>query len=84
MGIEWMRRHLAQKGIKVHTLSFKDPNPMHIDATFNIIGPGMVLANPERRCKQIEWFEHSGWDIISPPSPLMPDGRYKESYFLVF
>ena len=38
MGIEWMRRHLAPKGIRVHTISFKDPNPMHIDATFNIIG----------------------------------------------
>lgn len=73
IGIEWMRRHLAPKGIKVHTLSFKDPNPMHIDATFNIIGPGLVLSNPDRPCHQIEMFKKSGWDVVHPPTPLIPD-----------
>lgn len=52
MGIEWMKRHLAPT-YKVHTISFKDPNPMHIDATFNIIGPGLVLSNPDRPCRQV-------------------------------
>lgn len=52
MGIEWMRRHLAPT-YKVHIISFKDPNPMHIDATFNIIGPGLVLSNPDRPCRQV-------------------------------
>lgn len=52
MGIEWMRRHLAPT-YKVHVISFKDPNPMHIDATFNIIGPGLVLSNPDRPCRQV-------------------------------
>lgn len=52
MGIEWMRRHLAPD-YKVHIISFKDPNPMHIDATFNIIGPGLVLSNPDRPCNQV-------------------------------
>ena len=75
MGIEWMRRHLAPRGIRVHTISFKDPNPMHIDATFNIIGPGLVLSNPDRPCHQIELFKKSGWDIVQPPSPLCPDGK---------
>jgi len=73
MGIEWMRRHLAPKGINVHTISFKDPNPMHIDATFNIIGPGLVLSNPDRPCHQIEMFEKAGWTVAKPPLPLMPD-----------
>ena len=40
-GIKWLKRHLGEK-YNVHILSFKDPNPMHIDATFNIIGPGLV------------------------------------------
>ncbi|XP_020369298.2 glycine amidinotransferase, mitochondrial [Rhincodon typus] len=71
-GIEWMRRHLAPT-YRVHTLSFKDPNPMHIDATFNIIGPGLVLANPDRPCHQIEIFKKAGWTIIYPPTPLIPD-----------
>lgn len=52
MGIEWMRRHLAPD-YKIHIISFKDPNPMHIDATFNIIGPGLVLSNPDRPCLQV-------------------------------
>lgn len=52
MGIEWMRRHLAPD-YRVHVISFKDPNPMHIDATFNIIGPGLVLSNPDRPCHQV-------------------------------
>lgn len=72
MGIEWMRRHLAPT-YNVHTLSFKDPNPMHIDATFNIIGPGLVLSNPDRPCHQIEVFKNAGWTIISPPTPLISD-----------
>lgn len=58
MGIEWMRRHLAPD-YNIHVISFKDPNPMHIDATFNIIGPGLVLSNPDRPCRQV---------LPSPPS----------------
>lgn len=29
---------------------------MHIDATFNIIGPGLVLSNPDRPCHQVGGF----------------------------
>jgi len=75
MGIEWMRRHLAPKGIRVHTISFKDPNPMHIDATFNIIGPGLVLSNPDRPCHQIDVFRKAGWTVVKPPTPMMPDNH---------
>lgn len=53
MGIEWMRRHLGPD-YNIHIISFKDPNPMHIDATFNIIGPGLVLSNPDRPCHQVK------------------------------
>uniref|UniRef100_H3CVS6 Glycine amidinotransferase n=1 Tax=Tetraodon nigroviridis TaxID=99883 RepID=H3CVS6_TETNG len=72
LGIEWMRRHLAPD-YNVHTISFKDVNPMHIDGTFNIIGPGLVLSNPDRPCQQIEMFEKAGWTIVKPPTPLIPD-----------
>jgi len=75
MGLEWMRRHLAQKGIKLHLVSFKDPNPMHIDATFNIIGEGLVLSNPDRPCKQIDLFKKAGWDVVKPPLPTIPDSH---------
>ena len=75
MGIEWMRRHLAPKGIRVHRISFEDPRPMHIDATFNIIGPGLAMSNPERPCQQIDYFKKAGWTILQPPVPVMPTGR---------
>ncbi|XP_064388409.1 glycine amidinotransferase, mitochondrial-like isoform X3 [Halichondria panicea] len=71
-GIEWMKRHLEGR-YNIHLLSFKDPNPMHIDATFNIIGPGLVISNPERPCDQIDMFQRAGWKIVEAPKPLMPD-----------
>lgn len=64
MGIEWMRRHLSPT-YKIHIISFKDPNPMHIDATFNIIGPGLVLSNPDRPCRQVS---HVMCGAVLPPS----------------
>ena len=73
LGIEWMRRHLGKQGYRVHKLSFDDPNPMHIDATFNIIGPGLVLSNPDRPCHQIDMFYKAGWTVIKPPTPLIPN-----------
>ena len=58
-----MKQHLGDK-YRVHVLSFKDPNPMHIDATFNIIGPGLVICNPDRRCDQIDMLKSAGMLII--------------------
>jgi glycine amidinotransferase len=72
MGIDWMARHLGNQ-YNLHTLSFEDPNPMHIDATFNIIGPGLVLSNPDRPCHQIDMFHKAGWKVVHPPTPLIPD-----------
>ncbi|XP_068595273.1 glycine amidinotransferase, mitochondrial-like [Brachionichthys hirsutus] len=72
MGIEWMRRHLAPD-YKIHIISFTDPNAMHIDGTFNIIGPGLALLNPDRPCNQIDMFIKAGWTIVKPPTPLVPD-----------
>lgn len=57
---------------------------MHIDATFNIIGPGLVLSNPERPCHQIEMFEKAGWTVVKPPLPLMPDGRLNWKVIITF
>ena len=54
-----MRRHLGEE-YRVHTLSFTDPNPMHIDATFNVIGPGLVITNPDRPFHQRVMFEKAG------------------------
>ena len=59
MGIRWLQQHLG-KQYKIHVLSFKDHNPMHIDATINFIRPGLLIANPERPCDQLDIFEKTG------------------------
>ena len=59
MGIEWLQRHLGEK-YKVHVLTFKDPNPMHIDASISFVGPGLMIVNPERPCHQQHIFENAG------------------------
>ena len=48
---------------------------MHIDGTFNIIGPGLVISNPDRPCDQIEMFKKAGWKIVEAPLPLIPDSH---------
>lgn len=48
---------------------------MHIDATFTIIGPGIVIVNPDRPCNQINMFKKAGWKIISAPMPVIPDSH---------
>ena len=73
-----MRRHLGDN-YNIHVLSFGDPNAMHIDATFNIIGPGIVLSNPDRPCNEIDMFKKAGWKIIQPPKPVMPSGEYNQN-----
>ena len=70
LGTEWMPRHLGKQGYRVHKLSFDDPNPMHLDATFNIIGPGLVLSNPDGPCHQIDMFYKAGLTVIKPPTPF--------------
>ena len=74
-GIEWMTRHLADRGYRVHKLSFVDSNPLHIDATFYPIGPGLVLVNPKRPCHQIDMFHKAGWTIVEAPTPQCPDSH---------
>ncbi|KAJ8035020.1 Glycine amidinotransferase, mitochondrial [Holothuria leucospilota] len=71
MGIEWMKRHLEPE-YTIHILSFRDANPLHIDATFNVIGPGLLLVNPTRPCHQIAMFENAGWRIVEAPQPTTP------------
>ena len=48
---------------------------MHIDATFNIIGPGLVIVNPERPCEQREMFEKAGWRLVEAANPTISDSH---------
>ncbi len=72
LGITWLRNHLGER-FRVHILKFRDPNPMHIDATFVPLRPGLVLTNPDRPCYQIDIFKKAGWDVVTAVQPTLPD-----------
>ena len=48
-----------------------DPYPIHIDATFTPLRPGLILNNPQRRlpADQRGMFEKNGWDIVDAAQP---------------
>ena len=58
-GIDWLKKHLEGK-YNVHQLTLHDYKSMHIDASFVIIGPGLVLVHPEKHCEQIDMFKKAG------------------------
>jgi len=69
-GIDWIKRHY--KDHRVHTVNFPgDPYPIHIDATFTPIKPGLVINNPQRRLpkEQRKLFEKNDWQILDAAQP---------------
>ncbi|UWP87888.1 serine/threonine protein kinase [Aliiroseovarius crassostreae] len=69
-GIEWLRRHFPDH--RVHTVNFPgDPYPIHIDATFTPLRPGLIVNNPQRRLpdEQRGMFEKNGWEIVDAAQP---------------
>ena len=67
-----MRRHLGDQ-YRIHTLTFNDPCPVHIDCTFNIIGPGLVITNPELPCNELDMFRKAGWKIVTAPESVLTE-----------
>ncbi len=70
-GIDWLRRHFPNH--RIHVVSFYEDEPMHIDATFVPLRPGLALSNRVRVPlvkKQIELFEKNGWEVVecAPPA----------------
>lgn len=69
-GIEWLRRHFPDH--RVRAVNFPgDPYPIHIDATFTPIRPGLIINNPERRLPddQREYFFKNDWEIVDAARP---------------
>ncbi len=74
-GIDWIRRHFPDH--RVHAVNFPgDPFPIHIDATFTPLRPGLILNNPNRRLpdEQRELFRRNDWEIVdaAPPAHNQP------------
>ncbi len=69
-GIDWLQRHFPDH--RVHAVNFPgDPYPIHIDATFTPIRPGLILNNPQRRLpeEQRRMFERNDWEIVDAAQP---------------
>lgn len=71
-GIAWLQRHLGT-AYRVHTVTFDDPHPLHIDGTFLPLAPGKVLVCPERVRVVPPLF--ASWDVLEAPRPTIPDGH---------
>ena len=74
-GMEWLQRHFPDH--RVHAVNFPgDPYPIHIDATFVPLRPGLVINNPKRRLPdpQRAIFEANDWEIVdaAPPAHNRP------------
>ncbi len=69
-GIDWLQRHFPN--LRVHAASFLSPEPMHIDATFVPLRPGLVLSNPVRKLltdEMLQLFKANDWEIIECAQP---------------
>jgi len=69
-GIEWLRRHFPEH--RVHAVNFPgDPYPIHIDATFTPLRPGLILNNPNRPLPQDQrqLFTANDWQIVEAAQP---------------
>lgn len=68
--MDWMRRQWPD--LRIHAVNFPgDPYPIHIDATFVPLRPGLILNNPERRLpeEQRKIFEANDWEIVDAAKP---------------
>ena len=67
---EWLQRHFPDH--RVHCINFPDdPNPIHIDATFVPLRPGLIINNPARPLpeSQRKIFEANDWEILDAAMP---------------
>jgi glycine amidinotransferase len=68
--MNWLQRHFPDH--RVHPVNFPgDPYPIHIDATFVPLRPGLIINNPKRKLPedQRKIFEKNGWEIIDAAQP---------------
>ncbi len=68
--IDWLQRHFPDH--RVHQLNFPgDPYPIHIDATFVPLRPGLIINNPNRKLDETQRkiFDDNDWEIVEAAQP---------------
>ena len=69
-GANWIGRHFSEH--RIHILNFPgDMYPIHIDATFTPIRPGLIINNASRQLPEYQKkiFYNNDWDIIDAAQP---------------
>ncbi len=83
-GISWLRRHFPNH--RVHSVIFKEDAPMHIDATFVPLRPGLALSNRQRKPltqEMLDLFKKNDWEIVECAKPAH-DKKAKLSFCSVW
>jgi glycine amidinotransferase len=83
-GISWLRRHFPNH--RIHPVIFKEDQPMHIDATFVPLRPGLALSNRQRKIltpELVELFKKNDWQIVECAQPAH-DQKAKLSFCSVW
>jgi len=68
--MDWLQRHYPDH--RVHAVNFPgDPYPIHIDATFVPVRPGLIINNPNRKLnpEQKKLFTDNDWEIVEAAQP---------------
>lgn len=68
-GIRWLRQHLPEH--RVHGVTFGNVHPMHIDATWVPLRPGLVLHCAERPAEEelLHHFKVNDWQVVQAATP---------------
>lgn len=74
-GYRWLKRHFRDH--RVHAVTFASTHPLHIDATWVPLRPGLVLHRPVEPAdpELVAYHERNDWEIIAaaPPSQRWED-----------
>jgi glycine amidinotransferase len=69
-GMSWLRRHFPNH--RIHEVLFKEAHPMHIDATFVPLRPGLAISNRQRvplTKEMVDLFKRNDWEIVECATP---------------
>jgi glycine amidinotransferase len=71
-GISWLRRHFPDH--RLHPVYFRETNPIHIDATFVLLRPGLASVNRQRvplEPRMVELFKRNDWELVECAEPAL-------------
>lgn len=68
-GFRWIRQHFPDH--RVHAVTFENARPLHIDATWVPLRPGLVLHCGERTADSelLGYLKTNEWEVVSAASP---------------